>query len=475
MDSPRDWPEPIVRVQSLSERCTNTIPERYVKPPGVRSSLGSSPGDANIPLIDLGGIHDKNLRKTILRHVSDACRDWGFFQVVNHGVSPDLMDRAREVWREFFHQPMEVKQDYANSPKTYEGYGSRLGVEKGAILDWSDYYYLHYLPCGLRDFNKWPALPNALRPKSKTLSSPQLLESDPIVDATTRLGFSLSILMSLSLFVAGHLDNGDYMDWNLDTLFNCLVVLLRGSNDVSVSVPFPVKQFQKMESLEKKLVVVLLQSPCKMDRCVVLLNSDDTQALALVGFCFKNFTSKDLHCGVMLKIMSINLGLSEDYLQNAFGGDDVGACLRVNFYPKCPQPDLTLGLSSHSDPGGMTFLLPDQNVPGLQVRRDDDWITVKPAPHAFIVNIGDQIQVLSNAIYKSVEHRVIVNSGQERISLAYFYNPKSDLLIQPAKELVAPDKPALYPAMTFDEYRLYIRTKGPKGKSQLGESLKSPR
>ncbi|GFP87784.1 thebaine 6-o-demethylase, partial [Phtheirospermum japonicum] len=179
--------------------------------------------------------------------------------------------------------------------------------------------------------------------------------------------------------------------------------------------------------------------------------------------------------GVLLKILSINLGLNEDNLQNAFGGEDVGACLRVNFYPKCPQPDLTLGLSSHSDPGGMTFLLPDQNVPGLQVRRDGGWITVKPAPHAFIVNIGDQIQVLSNAIYKSVEHRVIVNSNQERISLAYFYNPKSDLLIQPAKELVTPETPAIYSAMTFDEYRLYIRTKGPKGKSQLVESLKSPR
>ncbi|KAI3458559.1 hypothetical protein Pfo_015222 [Paulownia fortunei] len=356
MDCPRDWPEPIVRVQSLSDGGNGTIPERYVKPPEARPSLGSTPSDANIPLIDLGGINDDSLREATLRHVSEACREWGFFQVVNHGVSPELMDRAREVWREFFHQPMEVKQAYANSPKTYEGYGSRLGVEKGAILDWSDYYYLHYLPCNLRDFSKWPALPNALREVVAEYST-----------QIVRLG------------------------------------------------------------------------------------------------------------GVLLKILSINLGLREDYLQNAFGGDDVGACLRVNFYPKCPQPDLTLGLSSHSDPGGMTFLLPDQHVPGLQVRRDNGWITVKPAPYAFIVNIGDQIQMLSNAIYKSVEHRVIVNSAQERISLAYFYNPKSNLLIQPAKELVTPDRPALYPAMTFDEYRLYIRTKGPKGKSQLGESLKSPR
>lgn len=79
---------------------------------------------------------------------------------------------------------------------------------------------------------------------------------------------------------------------------------------------------------------------------------------------------------------------------------------------------------------------------------------------------------MSNAIYKSVEHRVIVNPIQDRVSLAMFYNPKSDLIIQPAKELVTEERPALYPPMTYDEYRLYIRMKGPCGKSQV-ESLAS--
>lgn len=98
-------------------------------------------------------------------------------------------------------------------------------------------------------------------------------------------------------------------------------------------------------------------------------------------------------CGRLMKALSVNLGLEEEFLQKAFGGEDVGACLRVNFYPKCPKPELTLGLSSHSDPGGLTMLLPDPMVSGLQVRKSDAWITVKPHPHAFIVNIGDQIQV----------------------------------------------------------------------------------
>lgn len=78
--------------------------------------------------------------------------------------------------------------------------------------------------------------------------------------------------------------------------------------------------------------------------------------------------------------------------------------------------------------------------------------------------------MLSNAIYKSIEHRVMVNSNKDRVSLAFFYNPRSDLLIKPAEELVTKDRPALYPPMTFDEYRLYIRTKGPCGKAQV-ESL----
>lgn len=60
---------------------------------------------------------------------------------------------------------------------------------------------------------------------------------------------------------------------------------------------------------------------------------------------------------VLLKAMSSTLGLDEDYLHLAFGGSNgISASLRVNYYPKCPEPELTLGLSSHSDPGGISLL-----------------------------------------------------------------------------------------------------------------------
>ncbi|KAE8716411.1 calcium-dependent protein kinase 13-like [Hibiscus syriacus] len=353
------WPEPVVRVQSLSESGMRAIPERYVKAPSDRPSFTNETENhhqhVDIPVIDLTNLFGKDptLHEETVRLIAVACEEWGFFQAANHGVSHELIERTREAWRHFFNMPLEFKQQYANMPTTYEGYGSRLGVQKGATLDWSDYFFLHYLPDSLRNHSKWPSQPSF---------------------------------------------------------------------------------------------------------CRELLSEYGAEVVKLGGR--------------LLKAMSTNLGLKEDYLQNAFGGEDIGACLRVNFYPKCPQPDLTLGLSSHSDPGGMTFLLPDHDVAGLQVHKNGRWITVKPVPNAFIVNVGDQIQVLSNAIYKSVEHRVIVNSVKDRVSLAFFYNPKSDLLIEPAKELVSEEQPALYSPMTFDEYRLYIRTKGPCGKAQV-ESLGS--
>lgn len=161
----QDWPEPIVRVQSLSESNLGAIPNRYVKPlsqrPNITTHNKHNPHTTTIPIIDLGRLYtdDLTLQAKTLDEISKACREWGFFQVVNHGMSPQLMDQAKATWREFFHLPMELKNMHANSPKTYEGYGSRLGVEKGAILDWSDYYYLHYQPSSLKDYTKWPSLP----------------------------------------------------------------------------------------------------------------------------------------------------------------------------------------------------------------------------------------------------------------------------------------------------------------------------
>ncbi|KAL6006648.1 Protein DMR6-LIKE OXYGENASE 2 [Asimina triloba] len=123
----------------------------------------------------------------------------------------------------------------------------------------------------------------------------------------------------------------------------------------------------------------------------------------------------------------------------------------INHYPRCPQPELTYGLPGHTDPNALTLLLQDQ-VSGLQVLRDGKWVAVNPIPGTFVVNIGDQIQVLSNGRYKSALHRAVVNNSVERISIPTFYCPSQDAVIVPAEQLVAEDHPAMYRRFTYGEY-----------------------
>lgn len=163
-----DWPEAIVPVQTLSNSGMLTVPQQYIKPPSERPSGSiTSTDDPNlsIPVIDLASLSNApdEHRHAMLKAMADACKAWGFFQVVNHDVDIDVVKRMRGAWREFFELPMEGKKIYANSPMTYEGYGSRLGVEKGAILDWNDYYFLNLLPSDIKNLEKWPKIPNDLR------------------------------------------------------------------------------------------------------------------------------------------------------------------------------------------------------------------------------------------------------------------------------------------------------------------------
>jgi non-haem dioxygenase in morphine synthesis N-terminal len=173
MASMPQWPEPVIPVQTISETCIEKIPDRYIKPPNERpldTKQAENGKDreilARIPVIDLAGLsssHSGTYQATI-KAISTACHEWGFFQVVNHGVSTDIIKKVKDVWRGFFGLSMEKKQVYANSPLNYDGYGSRVGVEKSAILDWGDYFFLSLLPTHSTICDdKWPEEPVSCR------------------------------------------------------------------------------------------------------------------------------------------------------------------------------------------------------------------------------------------------------------------------------------------------------------------------
>lgn len=128
--------------------------------------------------------------------------------------------------------------------------------------------------------------------------------------------------------------------------------------------------------------------------------------------------------------------------------------MAVNCYPACPEPEITLGMPPHSDFGSLTILL--QSSQGLQIMDSSkDWIRVPYIEGSLIVQLGDQVEVMSNGIYKSVIHRVTVNKDYKRLSFASLHSLPLHKRISPAPELVGNNAPA-YGEFSFNDFLDYI-------------------
>ena len=102
--------------------------------------------------------------------------------------------------------------------------------------------------------------------------------------------------------------------------------------------------------------------------------------------------------GIIFKAMARSQKLEVDSFSKQFGERAIMQG-RFILYPPCPTPDQVFGLKDHSDRSRMTILLQDREVQGLQVLKDDKWLTVPIIPYALFVNLGDQMQVLSCPLF----------------------------------------------------------------------------
>ncbi|KAK4584038.1 hypothetical protein RGQ29_021965 [Quercus rubra] len=183
----------------------------------------------------------------------------------------------------------------------------------------------------------------------------------------------------------------------------------------------------------------------------------------------KELLAWDLHsekvAETLLELLSEGLGLGAEKFKDL--GFLVTKLIVGHYHPYCPQPDLTVGLTPHTD-SGLTVLLQNQ-VGGLQVKHDDEWVDVEPIPGALTINIGDTIQIMSNDKYVSVEHRVLAKASKEpRISVVAFFNLETESdtnYFGPLPELLTLDKPALYRKFTMPEFQEGFYSKGLDSKS----------
>src|SRR6476646_5297245 len=130
---------------------------------------------------------------------------------------------------------------------------------------------------------------------------------------------------------------------------------------------------------------------------------------------------------------ALGLGLPENYFA-VHGTSNPLLLLRFFNYPTQPAPaDLPVqwGVGEHTDYGLLTLLWQD-DVGGLHVRAGDGWFDAPPIPNTFVCNVGDMLDRMTGGRYRSVPHRVNVNtSGRDRLSIPLFFDPDFDTMIEP--------------------------------------------
>ncbi|KUJ07077.1 putative gibberellin 20 oxidase [Mollisia scopiformis] len=158
----------------------------------------------------------------------------------------------------------------------------------------------------------------------------------------------------------------------------------------------------------------------------------------------------------MFRLIALSLGLSEDHF-DYFASDPNSICLcRAHHYPPTPKDSAgrTRGVGAHSDFGALTLLLQD-NVGGLEVlhKPTSTWHAVTPIQGAYVVNIGDLMQIWTNNRYKSTMHRVISPlSEHDRYSSAFFNDGALDTIVECISTCLGPGEKPMYAPIRVEDH-----------------------
>ncbi|KAK7324484.1 hypothetical protein VNO77_28060 [Canavalia gladiata] len=152
-------------VQELAKQKMSTVPQRYIQPQHQDMVVRSEEANCGlqIPIIDMKNLLSVESGSSELNTLHLVCKEWGFFQLINHGLSSSSVERVKLEIQDFFNLPMAEKRQFWQSPQHMEGFGQVFVGGEDQKLDWGDLFSITTLPKHLRMPHLFPKLPLPFR------------------------------------------------------------------------------------------------------------------------------------------------------------------------------------------------------------------------------------------------------------------------------------------------------------------------
>jgi isopenicillin N synthase-like dioxygenase len=132
----------------------------------------------------------------------------------------------------------------------------------------------------------------------------------------------------------------------------------------------------------------------------------------------------------LIRAVALALGQTIDHFDDAVSPPEILSKI-IRYPPPSEEFPTDQGVGAHTDGGFLTFVHQDE-VGGLEAEVHGEWVRVPARPGAFVINIGEMLQLVSQGYFRATPHRVVSPPrGVPRVSVAYFFNPKFEAKVEP--------------------------------------------
>ncbi|XVF38437.1 hypothetical protein REPUB_Repub20aG0101700 [Reevesia pubescens] len=142
----KEFDETKAGVKGLVDAGIVNIPKMFIRPAEELAAKEVGQINIEVPIIDLSKIQDGSRYKEIINEVRIASEEWGFFQVINHGIPLTVLDEMIDGVRMFHEQDLELKKEFYSREITKKvRFNSNFDLFKARTADWRDTLSLSFL------------------------------------------------------------------------------------------------------------------------------------------------------------------------------------------------------------------------------------------------------------------------------------------------------------------------------------------